>query len=261
VISHRSRERRNTHCHARGNGDSRFSVLQLEPTLQGRPVFDGRRTCPWGRRARRGRRCASRRHGTSSLRDNASYLLDLVGGVRHVRVALAERIVGKRLTVARAETLVAHKIERDLRRRRQQQRIEMDGLALRLPLADDRDLLVNDIVGRQRMGRDEEDEDVAGAQPLLDLPLQVSAAGHQPVDPEVHRAVLDRRPQIAGHERQPLDLGLGRPLRLVRVGVADDDERLFRLGRHRRPTLNAALSLRPNSPESTRSSRRAKKPI
>ena len=38
--------------------------------------------------------------------------------------------------------------------------------------------------------------------------------------------------QIASYKRQPLDLALGRVLRLVGVGVADDDERLSGLGRH-----------------------------
>ena len=46
------------------------------------------------------------------------------------------------------------------------------------------------------------------------------------------RAAIDRRPQIAAHERQPFDLALGRVLRLVLVGVADDDQRLFGLSRH-----------------------------
>src|SRR5580658_1938758 len=91
-------------------------------------------------------------------------------------------------------------VERDLRRRRQDQRIKMDRIALGLPLADERNLLVDDIVGRQRMARDEQDENVASAQFLLDLPLPVGAAGHEPIEPEVDRAVLDRRPQIAGYE-------------------------------------------------------------
>jgi hypothetical protein len=82
------------------------------------------------------------------------------------------------------------------------------------------------------MSRNEQHEDVAGAQFLLDLPLPVGPARHQPVDPKIDRALLDRRPQIAGHERQPLDLALGRMLRLVGVGVADDDQRLVGLGRH-----------------------------
>ena len=42
---------------------------------------------------------------------------------------------------------------------------------------------------------------------------------------------LDRRLQITGHKRQPFDLALGRMLRLVGVGVADDDERFLGLGR------------------------------
>jgi hypothetical protein len=77
----------------------------------------------------------------------------------------------------------------------------MHGVALRLPLADDRDLLVDDIVRRKRMARDEQDEDVAGPDLLLDLSLPVGAGGHEPVGPEIDRAKLDRRPQIAGHEQ------------------------------------------------------------
>jgi hypothetical protein len=104
--------------------------------------------------------------------------------------------------------------------------------ALCLPLPDDRDLLVDDIVGRQRMARNEKHEDVAGAEFLIDLRPPVGAAGHEPIEPEIDRPVFDRRPQIAGYERQPLHLALGGMLRLVGVGVADDDQRLSGLGRH-----------------------------
>jgi hypothetical protein len=61
---------------------------------------------------------------------------------------------------------------------------------------------------------------------------QISAAGHEPVDPEFRRAVLDRGPQIAGHKRKPLYLAVGRMLRLIGVGVANDNERFFGLGQH-----------------------------
>ena len=50
------------------------------------------------------------------------------------------------------------------------------------------------------MARDEKDEDVAGAEFLLDLALPIGSAGHQPVDPEFDRALLYSRPQITGHE-------------------------------------------------------------
>src|SRR5208283_1832752 len=138
----------------------------------------------------------------------------------------------ERLPAARTQVLVTHEVERDLGCRRQDQWIEMDVLGLRLPLADDGNLLVDDIVGRQRMARDEQDEDVARLQLARDLPLPVGTPGHHRVDPDFDCAVLDRWLQIAGHERQPPDIALGRLLRLVLVGVADDDERLFRLGRH-----------------------------
>jgi hypothetical protein len=127
----------------------------------------------------------------------------------------------------------------------------MNLLAIRLPLADDRNLLIDDIVGRQRVGGDEQDEEVARAQLLLDLLLPVGPAGHQPVDPEIDRGVLDRWPQITGHERQPLDLALGRMLRLVGVGVADDDERFFGLGRHGR-VPSRLTNIRQSSRESRR---------
>jgi hypothetical protein len=58
--------------------------------------------------------------------------------------------------------------------------------------------------------------------------------------------VFDRRPQITGDERQPLDLALGRMLRFVGVGVADDDERLLGVGRHFARSLVVETTLRPN---------------
>ena len=68
----------------------------------------------------------------------------------------------ERLRVPRPQILVAHQLQRDFRRRGQQQRVEMDVFALALALTDDRDLFVDDIVGRQRVARDEQDEDIAG---------------------------------------------------------------------------------------------------
>ena len=86
------------------------------------------------------------------------------------------------------------------------QRIEADVLAIFLPLANDGDFLVHDIVGRRRMARDQQYEHVAFAQLALDLRDPVVAAAHQCVDPEVDGALLDRRPEMSGHERQPLNL-------------------------------------------------------
>ena len=48
----------------------------------------------------------------------------------------------------------------------------MDGLALGLPPADDREFFIDNIVRRKRMARDEQDEDIAGAEFPLYLALQ-----------------------------------------------------------------------------------------
>ena len=61
----------------------------------------------------------------------------------------------------------------------------MDRVALRLPIANDRDLLVDNIVGRQRMARDEQDEDVARTEPLLDSLSQSAPPG-------IRRSTKDR---------------------------------------------------------------------
>jgi hypothetical protein len=82
------------------------------------------------------------------------------------------------------------------------------------------------------MAGDEQYEDVAGAELLFDLPLPVVATKQQSVEPEIDRAVLDRRSEIAGHKREPFDFALSRMLRLVSVSIADDDERLSGFGWH-----------------------------
>src|SRR5271165_3344207 len=64
--------------------------------------------------------------------------------------------------------------------------------------------------------------------------LPVGSGRYQLVSPDLDCALLDRRPQITGHERQPLDLALGRLLWLVRMCVADVDDRLVGLVRHSR---------------------------
>src|ERR1700677_3651626 len=101
------------------------------------------------------------------------------------------------------------------------------------------------------MPRHKQDEDVAGAEFLLDLRFPAYAARHEPVEPEVNCAGLDRWLEIVGYKRQPLDLALGRMLRLVRVGVADDDERLSGLGRHG-GFRRALMTIRANARESRR---------
>src|SRR5271157_3743994 len=143
--------------------------------------------------------------------------------------AVIERIIRERLAIARAEVAIAHKIEPGLGGRREYERIEMNVLAARLPLADNRDFFVDNVVGRQRVGRDEQNEDVAVSQSALDLRVPGVAAAHEAVDPDFDRSLLERGPEIAGHKRQPFGLVAARILRLVRMGVADEDARLVRL--------------------------------
>ena len=107
----------------------------------------------------------------------------------------------------------------------------MDVLAPRLPLADGGNFLLDDVAGRQRVVRDEKDEDVAIAKLALDLWAPIGAARHQPVGPDLDGALRLRRLQKPGHEGQPLNFALARVLRLVQVGVADEDDRL-RFNRH-----------------------------
>jgi hypothetical protein len=158
--------------------------------------------------------------------DRPCDLHNLVHGFRHMAIALVKRIVEKRFLPARPAVLVLYNVEGDGRRRRQQKGIEMDVLALRLPLADGGDFLLHDVVGRQRVVRDEKDEDVAIAKLALDLWAPIRAAGHQPVGPDFDCALRLRWLQKPGHEGQPLNFAVARVFRLVRVGVADEDDRL-----------------------------------
>jgi hypothetical protein len=116
----------------------------------------------------------------SSRGDLLCYRGNFVGRRGHVFIAIVGRIPGKRPAVARAQVFVAHEFESDFRRRGQDQRIEVDVFALHLALADDRDFLVDDIVGRQRETQDEQDEDVASAQLARDftLPLRRRPASY-----------------------------------------------------------------------------------
>src|SRR5271166_7194277 len=119
-------------------------------------------------------------------------------------LAVVQGIAREGLPVARAQVLVLYKLDRNIRRRRQQQRIEVDVLGVGLPLANDRDFLFDDVTRRHRIGRNEQDEDVARAQLALDFLAPVRAAGHQSVAPYFDRALPLGRPQIAGHERSHL---------------------------------------------------------
>lgn len=51
------------------------------------------------------------------------------------------------------------------------------------------------------MARNEKDEDVTNEKLLFKLPFPISGAGCQAVNPNVNRAIFDRRPQIARYER------------------------------------------------------------
>ena len=50
-------------------------------------------------------------------------------------------------------------------------------------------------------------------------------ARHQRLEPKIDCTMLSGGSQISDHERQPLDLPLGRVLRLVGVGVTDKNAR------------------------------------
>ena len=148
---------------------------------------------------------------------------DFVGGVRHVPFALARRIVRERLQVLWTNVPVAHRVERVVRGCRQEQRIAANVLLVLLPLSDGRDLGFQDVLGRERLARDEQNEDVACLKLLFDLPVPVVAAAHEVVDPEVGQTLRDRGLKVAGDEREPFDRVAGRRLRFVLVRVADED--------------------------------------
>ena len=80
-------------------------------------------------------------------------------------------------------------------RRSKQQRKEMQ-IARRLTLADDLELLVEDIVGTDRMGGDKQNENVASTQIALDLLVPFCPAGHLGVDP--NRDIAGPSPPAAG---------------------------------------------------------------
>src|SRR5208337_3999108 len=120
----------------------------------------------------------------------------------------------------------------------------------RLPLANDCHLLIDDVVGPGRIWRDEQDKNVAGAEVALDFRAPVVAAVHQPVRPDLDGALLLGGPEIAGHERKPFDLAIGRLLGLVRVRIADENDRPIWGSRHDRNAGESA-TLRSNSRKSS----------
>ena len=141
-----------------------------------------------------------------SFDDPFSEACDLVGRVGHVLRTVMRGISRKRLRITRAQILVFDLGEPGFGSRCQQQRIEMNWLALGLPLANDRNLLVDDVVRRHRVCRHQQHENVARAQLLFDLRVPVRPAGHVLIDPKVEYAVLHRRLKICAHEAEPLDL-------------------------------------------------------
>ena len=76
-------------------------------------------------------------------------LRNLVRRFMHAPIAFVDRVLREWFAILRPQVLVAHKVERDLWRWRQDERVEMDGLTVSLPLANDFDLLVDDVVRRQ----------------------------------------------------------------------------------------------------------------
>ena len=216
------------------------------------------------RQRRQDRRHAFKRHRRRFFGRSRGFLVldrlgdirDLVGGLRHRPAALAWAEAEQRLGVARAKILVVDLREAGLGRPVEQQGIEIDAVVVALPLANDRDFLVEDIVGAGRVGGDEQNENVAGARLGLDFRAPVRAARHQPVHPDFVSAALLARPQKPHDEAQPADLARGEILgriRLVEMRVADEDERPGRIGRH----VFGALPLGPrNLPGAFRPSRR-----
>jgi hypothetical protein len=68
----------------------------------------------------------------------------------------------------------------------------LDAVALPLPLEDRFDLDLDDIFGRQRMARDQQNANVAGGKLRLDVLLPVGAAGDVLVGPKLEGAVRGR---------------------------------------------------------------------
>jgi hypothetical protein len=112
----------------------------------------------------------------------------------------------------------------------------VDRLSIRLPLADDRDFLADDVVGRHRGGRHQQDEDVAGAKLRLDFRVPVGAARHLAIDPDVEDAAFDGWPKKSHHKAEPLHIAVSGLFRLVGVRVADEDDRPGRCVGHADPT-------------------------
>jgi hypothetical protein len=158
-----------------------------------------------------------------AARDFRRNLDDFVGRVRHVLFALGRRIALERLQVFWTNVPFAHRIERIVRSRRQKQRIAVNLLPLLLPLLDGRDLGFQDELRSQRMNGNQQNENVASLELLLDLPVPVVAAAHEVVDPHIGLFLCDRRLEVEGDKREPFDRVASSRLRLVLVRIADED--------------------------------------
>src|SRR4051812_1181320 len=178
------------------SGGTRIGMFEIVETLgRGGLVLCGGEAPSWGHASDNGR--------------------DLVGDLRHVPSTIMHGIPREGLAIPRAQVLVSDLVEPGLRGRGEDNRIEMNRLALRLPFTNNRDLLVDDVVRRHRMSRDEQYEDVARAQVSLDLRIPVRPAEHMAVVPVSENPVLPRRSEVSLHIRQPLHLALGRLLGFV----------------------------------------------
>jgi hypothetical protein len=108
---------------------------------------------------------------------------------------------------------------------------EIDAAVVALTFADDRDLVVDDIVRPGRTRGHKQDENVAAADLRLDLRISVRATRHETVHRHFIFAALHAWAQKFQDEAQPTRLL--RWIRLIAMRVADEDERLGRIGRHR----------------------------
>jgi len=69
----------------------------------------------------------------------------------------------------------------------------MDVFSFDLPIADDSCLLVNDVVRCHGVGGYEQNENVSVPKLRFELRFPVDAPNHMAVDPNVERAILQRR--------------------------------------------------------------------
>jgi hypothetical protein len=109
---------------------------------------------------------------------------------------------------------------------------ETDAVALVPTFSDDRDFFVENEVRRGRVSQNQKNEDVASGQAGLDLRLPDLADRHEVGDPDFVSAALHAGAQKLHDEAEPA--WLRRRIRLVDMGVGDEDDRLDRLGKESR---------------------------